>query len=309
MSFRLAILGSTVKTLALTLLLAHLVLPAAAQDDDGVTIDHETWGVIGWNDACGVAFSHYYYPKLGEAIAGDPISTHVGTAEIPAGSQKYTARWTFEAEGRLSWDENGVAKAEKDLKKAGFNRPGFRELIQDGPIGDQPGLADTILSTSTLAARVTKEWPGPEWRWAGGDFSPLGTCALLAYERRDNPKHYRLLLVRVYNSRARIDRAYAHASNARLLFDAGNLTNAAPEAETAARMAPEMPIARYEHAAMLALTGNPNEAVAELAEAVKLDPKYGEKAKTDLDFADLKDRDDFRAAVNDDSMRLRLNPD
>jgi tetratricopeptide (TPR) repeat protein len=268
--------------------------PAAAQNMDDITIDHETWNVIGWNDACGVAFEHLYWPKLGEAIAGEPISTHIGTAMIPVGKEKYTARWTYEADGRVSWDEKLVAAAENDLKKAGYTRPGFRETIQDAPIGDQPLLAETLLSTSTLSARIKSGWPGPEWRWAGGSFSPLATCALLAYENRDDPGHYRLLLLRVYNARARVDRAYAHASNARLLFNAGNLEVAALEAATAADMAPELPIARYEHAAMLALTGHPNEAADELAVAIKLLPKYAAQARDDLDFADLKDRDDFK---------------
>ena len=279
------------KALALTLL---LVLPAAAQTIGDFEIDHETWRVIGWNDACGVAFEHLYYPKLGEEIAGDPIATHIGTAMIPAGKEDYVARWTLQAEGRLSWDEASAAKAEKELKSAGYGRAGFPETIQDAPIGDQPLLAQTILSTATLSARLRSGWPGQEWRWAGASYNPLGTCALLSYEKRGSPRHYRLLLLRVYNPRARRERAYAHASNARLLFNAGNLAVAAPEAETAAQLAPELPIARYEHAAMLALTGNPNEAVDELAVAVKLEPKYAPRARGDIDFADLKVRQDFQ---------------
>jgi hypothetical protein len=279
---------AVVRTLALTFLLA---LPAAAQN---AGIDHETWKVLGWNDSCGVAYEHFYYPKLGEEIAGEPIETQIGTELIPPGSETSAARWAFEASGRLSWDEGAAASAEKALKNGGFTHPGYPEVIQDGPIGEQPGLADTLLSTSTLSARVEKGWPGPEWRWSGGSYSPLGTCALLSFEERGSPRHYRFLLVRVYNTRARRDRSYAHATNARLLFNAGNLAVAAPEADNAARLDPDLPIARYEHAAMLALTGNPNEAVDELTAAAKLDPQYGKKAREDLDFADLKDREDFR---------------
>jgi tetratricopeptide (TPR) repeat protein len=283
-----------VKALAPTLLLALLVLPAAAQNMDDITIDHEEWKVVGWNDACGVAFEHLYFPRLGEAMVGEPVTTHIGTARIPAGKEKYIARWTYEAAGALSWKESLVAEAENDLRKAGYSRPGFPELIQDAPIGNQPGLAETILSTSTLSPRLTGDWPGPEWRWAGGNYSPLGTCALLAFERRGAPRHYRLLLLRVYNSRAHIDRAYAHASNAALLFNAGNLEVAFIEAETAAALAPELPIARYEHAAMLVLTGRHNEAIDELAAAIKLDPAYGPKAHRDIDFAELRVRQDFQ---------------
>jgi len=292
--------------IAAALLAALLIRPAAAQTDEA-EIDHETWSVIGWNDACGVAFEHFYYPKLGQDMTSEPIETHIGTAMIAPGKEDYVARWTFEATGPLSYKESAVAKAEKDLKKAGYGRPGYLDLIQDVPVGDQPELAETINSTVTLQARLTKAWPPqPEWRWAGGSFSPLGTCGLLVFEHRSNPRHYRLLLLRVYNPRVRLDRAYAHASNARLLFDAGNLETAATEAETAAALAPELPIARYEHAAMLALSGSPNKSVVELGEAIKLDPSYAEKARGDLDFADLKDRQDFRETTG---MRKKLEMD
>jgi tetratricopeptide (TPR) repeat protein len=283
-----------VKTLAAILLLGLGALPAAAQNYSDVAIDHETWSVVGWNDACGVAFEHFYYPKLGDAMAYEPISVRIGTAKINSGSEKYVGRYALETDGAASYDERAIAKVEKELKAAGFSRKGFPETILDAPIGNQPLLAEAILSTTTLAPRATTGWPGPEWRWAGGNFSPLATCELLVFEKRDQPKRYRLLLVRVYNPRVRQDRAYAHASNARLLFNAGNLEVAAPEAETAALLAPELPIARYEHAAMLALTGHPNEAADELQAAIKLEPKYVDKAREDLDFESLHDRDDFK---------------
>ena len=296
-----------VRTLALTLLLGLLFRPAAAQNMEDVDIDHETWSVIGWNDGCGVAFEHYYYPKQGQALADEPISTKIGTASIAPGKEKYSARWAYAADGRLSWDERVVKKTEDDLKKGGYNRAGYPEIIQDAPIGNQPLLAETILSTGTLMSRVKNGWPETVWRWAGGNYSPLGTCALLVYENRTAPRHYRLFLVRVYNSRVRTDRAYAHASNARLLFNAGSLAIAAPEAETAAALDPDLPIGRYEHAAMLALTGNPNEAVEELAAAIKLDAKYGPMAAEDLDFADLRERPDFREMTNPNGIHIELN--
>ncbi len=275
--------------LALTFLLALLWLPSAAQGQDGVQVDHETWRVIGWNDACGVAFEHLYFSKLGAAI-----STRIGAAMIPEGREQYVARWALQSDGRLSWDEGAAAKTEKDLAQIGYARPGFLETIQDGSIGAQPGLAETLLSTATLSSRLKSGWPGSEWRWAGGNYSPSGACALLSFEKRDSLRHYRLLLLRVYNPRARRNRAYAHASNARLLFNAGDLAAAAFEAETAASLAPDLPVARYEHAAMLALTGSFDEAAVELSAAIKLEPKYGEKARGDIDFADLKNRDDFK---------------
>ncbi|MBI3565673.1 MAG: hypothetical protein HY079_10795 [Elusimicrobia bacterium] len=282
---------------ALAVLLAAAAPRAAAQNMDDVTIEREVWKTVGWNDACGVAFSVLSYPKLGDALSSEPISTRVGTMNIPVGQEKAARRWTLEADGALSWDERAFKKAEAALRKGGYTRKGYPERIGDGPIGDRPLLAETILSTGTLSPRLKSGWPGPEWRWAGGEFNPLGTCALLAYESRENPRHYRFLLVRVYNPRARTDRAFAHATNAHLVFDMGNLEEASVEAETAAALAPELALARYAHAAMLALTGRQNEAVRELAEAVKLDRSLAQRARDDIDFRDLSGRDDFADIV------------
>ncbi len=269
-----------------------MALPAAAQDE--FTIDHQTWHVVGWNDACGVGITILSYPKVGEAIAGDPISTRVGTVNIPVAKDLSETVWTLQADGPLSFAQKDLDKAEKDLKAAGYSRPGYPEIIQDVPVGDQPLLAEAILSTGTLKPRLKSGWPGPEWRWSGANYNPLGTCGLLVYDSRAEPLHYRFLLLRVYNTRLRTDRSYAHASNSRLLFDTGNLDAAAVEAETAALLDPELPIARYEHAAMLALTGRTDQAMDELKAAVKLDPKYAAKARSDEDFDELKDREDFR---------------
>jgi hypothetical protein len=278
-------------------LVALSARPAAAQNVDDVRIDHEDWRVIGWSDACGVAFTVLSYPKLGEAMAGDPFSTRVGSLIVPVEKEAASSRWTLEADGPLSFSQRALDKAEKDLRQGGFNHAGFPETILDVPVGDQPLLAETILSTGTLAPRLKKGWPGPEWRWAGANYNPLTTCGLLVFENRADPRHYSFLLARVYNPRARTDRAYAHASNARLLFNGGNLDAGAAEAATAALLAPDLAIARYEHAAMLALTGQADQAMDELAAAVKLDPKYRAKARDDEDFADLRGRDDFKSAT------------
>ncbi|MFI5347110.1 MAG: tetratricopeptide repeat protein [Elusimicrobiota bacterium] len=281
----------------LAALLALSAPPARAQDNPDFTIDHQEWHVIGWNDACGAALTVLSFPKLGEAIAGDPISTRAGTLIIPVAKQDAELNWTLQADGPLSFSQKDLDKAEKDLKLAGFSRAGYPETLQDVPVGDQPLLADAILSTETLKPRLKKGWPGPEWRWAGASYNPLGTCGLLVYENRQDPRHYSFLLLRVYNARARTDRAYAHASNARLLFNSGNLDAGAMEAETAALLAPDLPIARYEHAAMLALTGHTDLAMDELNAAVKLDPKYRAKARDDEDFDELRRREDFKEAT------------
>lgn len=259
-------------------------------------IDHETWRMIGWDDACSVSFIHLSFPQLGQAQVNEPVRTRVGTLSIPPGKEKFLTHVVLEADGELSWDAKKLAKAEKDLKKAGWNRPGFMEVIRSSAIAPKPGLAESILSTATLSARA-RSWPGPEWRWAGANYAPLSTCALLVFEKRAQPQVYVFSLVRVYNQRARHDRARAHTDNARLLFENGDLDGAVAEAEIGARAAPEQPVNRYHYAAMLALSGHVNQALVELRETVKLSPKYAERARDDEDFADLRSNDDFRAIV------------
>ncbi|OGS01776.1 MAG: hypothetical protein A2V88_12650 [Elusimicrobia bacterium RBG_16_66_12] len=219
--------------------------------------------------------------------------TRVGTLSIAPGEEKTKLHWALEADGALSWQPRSVARAEKDLAKAGYTRSGFPETIRSGPDGAQEGLAETLHSTTTLGARAAEGWPNAGWRWAAAEFNPLSTCALLVFESRERKSFFRFHLVRVYDSRARIERARAHTTNARLVFDMGDPPSALLEAQTGARLAPELAIARYHHAAMLALAGRPDQAMKELAAAVGLDPKYKARAREDRDFEELAKREDF----------------
>lgn len=269
-------------------------MPARAE----IGIEREEWRVVGWNDACSVAFVHLGYPKFGEAIHGEPVITRVGTLTIPAGKEKAAQTLTLDASGTNTWDSKGLAAAEKELKKAGYDRPGFIEDIRRARVGEQPGLEDRLSDLKTLAPRAPVGGKG--LRWAAAAYSPLSTCALLVFEREDEPARLKLELARVYNPRVRRERGYDHASNARLLFESGDLDGGLAEAKTAAAVAPELPIARYNHAAMLCLSGRLNEAVAELSAAIKLDARLIDKAKTDWDLDNLRKRQDFR-----ELMRLK----
>ncbi len=277
---------------ALVLLLGLSPRPAAAQNWDDVRIDRDEWSVIGWNDACSVAVERRSYPAIGTALRGEPVITRVGTLTIPTGGEVATRVWTLTGDGPLTWDARGFQSAVDDLRRAGYTAPGYPETIRDAPVGDQPGLAAALVSTGTLSSRLTQGWPGPGWRWAAASYNPLSTCALLVY--RNRRRRARFLLTRVYDASARRDRAFSHASNARLLFNGGDLDGAAAEAEIAALLDPSLGIARYNHAALLALTGRPNKAVAELAAAVRIDPRYRARAAKDRDFADLRPRRDFQ---------------
>ena len=281
---------------AVAALILALVLAsgAAAQNTGDTRNERQAWRTIGWGDGCSVALVHLAYPRLGEAIASHPIMTRVGTLGIEPGAEKEMSHWLLEADGANSWEPRAAAKAERDLRKAGYDRAGFRETIRPGPDGAQEGLAETLHSTTTLGARDAQSWPDATWRWAAAEFNPLSTCALLVYESRQRKSFFRFHLVRVYDTRARIERARAHTTNARLVFEMGDPDSALLEARTGARLGPELAVARYHHAAVLALTGHPNQAMAELAAAIRLDPKYKERARTDRDFDDLAKGEDFR---------------
>ena len=64
--------------------------------------------------------------------------------------------------------------------------------------------------------------------------------------------------------------------------------------DAAALQAPELASVRYARASLLAMAARAPEAVAELAAALKLDDALRDKARADEDFADLRDRDDYK---------------
>lgn len=271
--------------------LLALALPLLAQD---AAVEREDFKILGWNDACSVAVRHQAFPKMGVAIHGQPLSTKIGTVTVEPGAQAAKARWFHEATGLNTYDEDRIATVERALRKLGYTRKGYPEAVRPNPSLEQPGLAETILSTRTLNLRPGLVWPGPSWRWAEADYSPLGTCALLVFESATTPTRHSWVLARIYNPRVRLERARAHAANARLLFGAGELEAAVAEAGTAAGLAPESPLARYIHAGLLSLSGRTDESVTELKAVIALDPKRAAAAKKDRDFDNVRGRRDFK---------------
>ena len=284
------------KLLALAALTLFVAARAYAVEES--TLKREDWRVLGWNDACAAALETKAYPKLGMGIQEDPAETHIGTLTIDAGQETFQLSWNLELDGAYSWEERQAASTEKDLQDAGYVRPGFHEDVR-AEVGNQPGLAEVLQSTTTLGTRLKKGWPGRGWRLSGVDFNPLSTCALLAYAPRRGGLRHQFLLVRVYDSRARLERARAHTENALLLFAKGDVDTAAAEAATGAALAPELPVSRYHNAALQTLTGHIEDAVSELSAAIKLDPKLRAKARDDQDFDALRVRDDFQDLVRE----------
>lgn len=276
------------------LLLLLLSLPAAAQE---LAVEREELALLGWNDACSVALKHHVYPARGAAIYGEPVGTRVGVATVQPGEQTHGMKWFYEAAGPNTFDPKRIARLGRELKKLGYRRKGYAETVRPDPSREQPGLAETILTTATLSLRPGLAWPGPGWRWSGAEYSPLGTCALLVFDSLEAPPRKTWLLARTYNPRVRLERSRAHAANARLLFSAGELEAAVAEAGTAASLAPESALSRYVHAALLAMSGRDDESVAELKAAIELDPRKRKDAREDRDFETLRPRRDFRDLV------------
>ncbi len=270
-------------------LFAALAVPAAA-----LNIEREEYKIIGWNDACSVALEHYAFPKLGEAIQDDPVMTRVGTLSITAQKPAAETRWALEADGANTYDEPAIRRIRRELREAGYNRTGFDEIIPASATAGPPGSVEIILSTAVLGAR-SGSWPdAQQWRWGRAHYNPLGTCALLVYEKIGERDRFQFLLTRIDNARARSDRGRAHATNGRRLFHNGDLDGALAETEIGAKLAPELADTHYHHAAMLALTGRIDDAMRELLISAKIDRRFVEKAAKDEDFDSLRGRQDFQ---------------
>ncbi len=276
----------------LALLLLTLASPSVALD-----IAREEFNVLGWTNACSVAVERYAYPYLGEAMVAEPITSRLGTLTIELKAPVTVTRWVFEADGANTYDPHAIERMKRKLRKSGFDRPGYAEVIRDSETVVAAGSAEVILSTAILDARPDF-WPDTtQWRWARAHYNPLGTCALLIYEDRELPERYKFLLTRIYNPSARSDRGRAHAVNGRLLFNKGDLEGALFETETGARLAPEVGGVRYQYAAMLAMNGRPDAAMKELTAAIKRGESYRRQAAEDLDFETLRHRQDFQEIV------------
>jgi hypothetical protein len=284
------------------LLCASLLLAAASAV--GQVVERETFSVLGWNDACSVAVQQLGYPVLGEAIQDEPVLTRAGTITIPPGEDNAQTFWDLDWKGARTWKAADAKKVLQGLAASGYTRPGFQEDILL-PRKEAPhSFETTILSTETFGLRADFPWPGGDWRWEQVRYSSLGDCGLFIFRKgEDGRSFYRYFLLRLYNPSVLAQRAQAHLTNSRLLFDSSELEPALAEATTAASMRPELAAARYRHAALLCLTGHLNESVSELGAAIRLDAKLAETARTDPDFYEVYEFPRFRRLVDDKTDR------
>ena len=272
----------------------------AAGPAAGQTVERETFAVVGWNDACSVAIQQFGYAALGAYIKDEPVRSRIGTITIPPGEDAARTVLTVDWTGARSWERDEAKQALVDLIAAGYKNPGFPEDIRAPHPGAPHPFEDTILSTATFALRAKFKWPGGDWSWDQVRYSLHSDCGLFIFSRlQDGRPFYRTMLLRFYNPAVRNQRAQAHLTNSRLLFEASDLEGALGEAASAAHMQPELASPRYRYAVMLCLSGHLNESVAELTKAVRLDPKLAAQARADPDFYEVYDFPRFRTLVGD----------
>lgn len=289
---------------AVTFLAALLLaLPLAAQEEDvfkEISVHAGKFALVGWNKACSVAVSNLGYPKLGEAIVGDPIKTRIGTLTIAPGKDKAKAAWKANWDGRGSWRPDYAESALKELATAGYALPGIQEVLVPERYEGDPELRRVLLSTAAFKTSAAAGIPksAASLKLAYVLYSPLTSgCGLLVFSKGGTRGPFEPVLARVYNAGARHERARAHLKAADLLYGNGDARGALEETAAAAALAPESPAARYGHAAMLGRFGYRAQALPELEASLALDPALKDKARKDEDFDSLRDEPRFKTLV------------
>ena len=207
-----------------------LMLLFAASPTSGQEIEREELAVIGWNEACSGALTHFAYPRLGDAAQAEPVRTRIGTITIPPGEQVSRLDWALGWDGPDTWDAAAAKKAIAALIAAGYAQRGFVETVR-------PGSDAVLLSSAAFALRPAAPWPPSSWRLARVHYAPLDGCALFVFARAGSEKPvYRTLLGRLYDPGARPARAKVHAEAARRLLAAGELDAALEEDRKSTRL-------------------------------------------------------------------------
>lgn len=279
-----SLIGTSLKALLLALLLTP---EGYAQH-----VFQERLEVVGWNKGCSVGVAHYGYPDPSVVKMPDPIVTLIGSLSLAPGQNKPEIHWLMTRDGLYTYEAADAKNALDHLAAHDYKRPGTVEKLL--VLDERQPLEDVLASTASLSAAAAEGWPPPTFKLSEIHYSPLGTCALLVYRFKESPRPYfQYLLTRIKDPSIRKVRAQAHAANSVLLFERGDSPAALAEAKLSAELAPEFPPARYRHAAMLSLSGSLDEAVEELAQALRRDKALKAKARKNPDFENLKDHPRF----------------
>ncbi|OIO07528.1 MAG: hypothetical protein AUJ52_10140 [Elusimicrobia bacterium CG1_02_63_36] len=257
---------------------------------------------LGWNNACSVALEYYSYPLLGAAPLGDPDRWRVGTVTVEPDGEQEEKDWVYTHERTSYWDRERAESAVRSLSKEGYDAPGFLEQVRNAPIAERPGLYETLHTTAAFKGSVhALDWPDPRFHIESIRYSPFGHCAFLVYRDLKNPRaSYDFRLVRILDPGVRRVRARAHTTNGLLLYkDNSDIYAAEAELSIAAEMDPQYALALFYHGGFLIAHGRREDGIRRLAEAVKIDDRFIEKAKSAKEYETVREHPEFKKVIRE----------
>ena len=266
-------------------------------------VESEQMSFVGWGNACSCAYALYGFGRLGQVSIEDPIESWIGITSLPAGGGAAGRKARFIQSDDETWKPEMARKSLMALRKEGFSREGFNELLSSGPYaeGFEPVLAGSAAAAGLGLSgsdffKVLRTHP----RLAEIRYPPLSPyCALLVFTAPGGKGLlYKIIISRPVDLSARLSRAALHDENAEALFKNGDLPSALAEARIAAGMAPDSAAALYDEARFLCLSGYLKEALRALGLAVSQDGSYGRRAAADAAFKPLEPDPSFQKIVS-----------
>lgn len=265
---------------------------------------YDEFEFLGWSDACAAGVRYLSFPPTGTGLQGQPDTWAIGTLSLPPDGDALDQDWSFSGSSQKAWDPKPSERAVAELLRAGYSDAGLVETLRDAPVAGQPGLAELILTTAAFATARKVDWPPARYRLTEIRYHRLASCAFLIFRDHGSPRDsYRHRLVRLLDPGARRARARAHVSNGLLLYRAADHYGAEEELAIAARMAPDLGSALYEHAVILATHGRFEESFDRLEAAIARDKKYAALAREAVEFESVRGTERFKRLVG---TRTRL---
>jgi len=254
---------------------------------------------LGWNNACSVAIQYFSYPKLGESILGTPDKWKVGTVSIGPGADKEEHEWIYTHTKSEYWDPNRSRMDSQSLIQEGYDIPGFVERLRKAPVADHPELFHVLHTTLPFNTGGRVSWPEERFILAEVRYSPYGHCAFITYRDETKPRaSYDFRLIRMLEPGVRRRRARAHTTNGILLYKENtDIYAAEQELAIATQMDPKYSLALYYHGAFLIQHGSYDEGLNRLKAAVKISPRFIEKAIAAKEFETVRDHPEFKRII------------
>jgi len=293
--------------------------PASSVDEDGnvrvsklvetgtrTLTGYDEFRFIGWNDSCSVAYQYLSFPPVGEALQGVPVRWDIGSWSILPEEVEPRVSWVEHGIAGSSWDRGRAQRGLAWLAKRGYYRKARVERIRQPAENDPPELDPILASTAAFQLGYKTLWPPENFKLREVYYSPLATCAFFVFRDLKNARDsYTFKLVRIQNPSIRHQRSRMHVSNGLIFYRAADIFGALEELATASAIDPDYALARYHHAVLLTTHGMNDEALDELAAALKLDPRFAEEAKKAIEFKKVRKDRRFKALIKKAAARLK----